>query len=448
MPSIDALDDDSYAIITEDKCKEPIEGQDAPEMEARSDDTMTDVSVFDPWAISEGANADETKGEIVPDPTSLYSRWSSLRDRIQTQWQATPVQNEDEATVVVERATLVVAAKKGKLLEPEPHQPAAIIDPSKISAEDVPFLRASRMSVTLQTEAQDSTWGLGLEQADDKVRIKAMANMGLLERAPFQVGDILVSVNNRNCTNAEVALQELVTIDRGAPVTLLVENPQGSTNLVQALVRKSSPDDNLGIGFYVPADVQEQDIKIPLAVLESVDPNAAQVGDAEHAEETDARTEAVSITSAPVNDDPFGHLLKVNNIDPRGLLALSALSQGDIVVAINGTLCSHLKPEEATLLLFQSPDTVTITAMKPPAESDSLLQRWLRQAKRASTVGLGFVPTLPSIIRRRVAQGLDEGVRDGTEEEKKRDGTDSDNTTEIADRNSTLANEVTRADDA
>jgi C-terminal processing protease CtpA/Prc len=225
-----------------------------------------------------------------------------------------------------------------------------------------------------------------MDQNGDKVEIKVITGTGLLKHAPFQVGDFLVSVNNQKCTSAEKTIQDLVKMEAGIPITLLVETPHGNPNLVQAMVRKPSSDANLGIGFYVPAE--------PVEVKKE-----------EEGEGENDPTVASETTQAPVSkesgtkrsDDPTANLLRINNIDANGLLSHSALSQGDLVMAINATPCSQMTADEATALLDQSDDSVTITAMKPPSQTSSRTQRWLRQLKRVGVaIGGGTVSAGPA----------------------------------------------------
>ena len=48
----------------------------------------------------------------------------------------------------------------------------------------------------------------------------------------------------------------------------------------------------------------------------------------------------------------FKKLLKINTIESNGLLAHSALSPGDLVLAINGFPCKS--PDEAAALILES----------------------------------------------------------------------------------------------
>jgi hypothetical protein len=218
-------------------------------------------------------------------------------------------------------------------------------------------LRASTISVTVVKETLDSKWGFGIALEDEnKVVIKKMTGDGLLEKAPFQMGDVLKTVNNQKCTNDEVTIQLLVKYEGGVPITLLVESPIGNPRVVQAMVRKPSPDSKIGIGFY--------------------------------------NTESENQT-----------LLQINHLAPNGLLAHSALSQGDLVLAINSTMCSQMKAEDAAALIANSDDdTITVVAMRPQYGESTRAQSFMRQAKRGAIalgggtlvgVGLIFIPTLP-----------------------------------------------------
>lgn len=397
--------------MSEGEIQPPAQGEKVTEPRtAEKDTTEYDEAAVDPWATSTLVPTDDSNEEKIGSQKTLGERWGSFQTRMQTQWQnrKAAAHNQDEAAVEVTRAddSNVSSSTKQERQGLSRFMPQASpeIDPRKMTTDDMASFRASKISVTLQKEAKDSKWGFGLEQKKEKVHIGVMAGMGLLEHAPFQVGDFLVAVNNQKCENAETTINELVDMDGGVPITLLVETPQGNPSLVQAMVRKPSAETHLGIGFYVPADLQEEDIQIEVPTDEST--TTASGSDGNQADSPDQQLAKPEVAVEPegiksttfVQDDPTSQLLKINNIDASGLLAHSALSQGDIVVAINATPCSQMKPEEAEKLLLQSDDTVTITAMKPPAEAGNRMQRWLRQAKRAgiaigggTMVGIGLV---------------------------------------------------------
>ena len=163
-------------------------------------------------------------------------------------------------------------------------------------------------------------------------------------------------------------------MEASIPVTSIVETPQGNHNLVQAMVRKPSSDQNLGIGFYIPAEpVEVKPVEVkPLENGEN-DPTATS---------EPIQPPVSNDASSKIANDPTSKLLRINNIDANGLLSHSALRQGDLVMAIAATPCSQMTADEASALLHQSDDSVTITAMKPPSQASSRTHWWLRQVRR------------------------------------------------------------------
>ena len=128
-------------------------------------------------------------------------------------------------------------------------------------------------------------------------------NVGLLSNAPINVGDVIKSINNQKCTNLEETRKLL--IESQGTITLFIETPRGNPSLVQVMVTKPTKDAMVGIGFF-----------------------------------NIFRRHATS-------------LLEINHISPDGLLSQSLLNQGYLVLAINGTPCSHLKALEAAELIKQ-----------------------------------------------------------------------------------------------
>jgi hypothetical protein len=199
-------------------------------------------------------------------------------------------------------------------------------------------MRAAKISVTVVKPSKDSKWGFGIvqdENNDQVVQIKAMTDKGLLRNCPFQEGDILRTVNNKKCLKGEVTIDKLVNYDGGIPVTLIAESPNGNSKLVQAMTRKPHSESMIGIGFY----------------------NIEHEGSS---------------------------LLIINHLAPTGLLAYSSLSQGDLVISINGVPCSRMISEEAAEMIQDSGSTVTIVAMRSAALHEELNPSFTqRLAKRA-----------------------------------------------------------------
>ena len=246
--------------------------------------------------------------------------------------------------------------------------------PTKVKLSDLEYqsLRASIISATVTRQPRQK-WGFALKQKGHRVIISAMTNNGLLQHAPFQVGDTLLTVNNRKCLNEKEttkALQEMV-----GSITLVVQTPKGNSNLVQAVVTRPSPNSLIGIGLH--------------------NKNTANTS-----------------------------LLHINHLDSSGLFAYSALSQGDLVLFINMAPCSSMPAGQAANVMRNSQEPfVNIVAMKPHVLDESAsnatavaaasaangtgptrTQRFLRGARRGAVavgggtmvgIGLIFIPTLP-----------------------------------------------------
>jgi hypothetical protein len=216
-------------------------------------------------------------------------------------------------------------------------------------------LRAARISVTVVKDESNS-YGLGLVQVPRKknmVKIDALVNEGLISESPLRVGDILKAVNNKVVTEHRPVMLQLMNID--GPVTITVETPtpHGNPAVVQAFCRKPTPETLLGISFSVTEHCTTQN---------------ELCGDL-------SGTQEVTTTK----------LLKINTIESYGLLAHSALSPGDLVLAINGFPCKS--PDEAVALILESSFTVNILALNPKLAQEhcgpTRTQRWMRGAKRA-----------------------------------------------------------------
>jgi C-terminal processing protease CtpA/Prc len=214
-------------------------------------------------------------------------------------------------------------------------------------------LRAARISVTVVKDESNS-YGLGLVQVPRKknmVKIDALVNEGLLSESPLRVGDIIKTVNNKAVTEHRPVMLQLMNID--GPVTITVETPtpHGNPAVVQAFCRKPTIETLVGISFSVTEHCTTQN------------------------ELCGAGTQEVTTTK----------LLKINTIESYGLLANSALSPGDLVLAINGVPCKS--PDEATALILESSFTVNILALNPKLAQEhcgpTRTQRWMRGAKRA-----------------------------------------------------------------
>jgi Putative transmembrane protein (PGPGW) len=283
---------------------------------------------------SDGFNQEDatSTNEGTPTAQTFSQQFSNLRKRMSERRAGTTA----SATLASEAA----ATKAAK--EEQAKQPSAVEkEMEKLQEADLDSMRASQISVTIVKDATES-YGFALVQDEENmkacVKIDLLVENGLLNQSPLKVGDTLKTVNNKKVTNCDKVMEDLLAME--GPVTLVVETPKGNPSLVQAFCRKPSKESKVGIGFHI----------------------------LEHGDHK---------------------LLQINHLDSNGLLSHSALSQGDIVLAINDIPCAEKSPGEAAALILESTSTVTIVALNPRLASrqhgGSLgprAQKWMRGAKR------------------------------------------------------------------
>ena len=130
----------------------------------------------------------------------------------------------------------------------------------------------------------------------------------IMARTPFQVGDRLLSVNQKRCyvMDAKAVVQFMATLEGN--VTIVVHNDGGDPNLVESMITKPSLDHRCGLGL-------------------------ASTG---------------------------RHHLKISNIDADGLFFDTLLNVGDPVVSINGEECEICDAQDAGDLIQQAGIYITI----------------------------------------------------------------------------------------
>lgn len=240
--------------------------------------------------------------------------------------------------------------------------------PETMLEPDFDSLRAARISVTVVKDESNS-YGLGLAQVPQKnmVKIDALVNEGLLCKSPLREGDILKTVNNKVVVEYRPVMLQLMKIN--GRVTILVETPTPHANpaVVQAFCRKPTLKTLSGITFNV---IEHSTTQNELCRDLS-------------------GTQEVTITK----------LLQIESIESDGLFAHSALSPGDLALAINGIPCTNKTPKEATALILESLSTINILALNPKLAQEhcgpTRTQRWMRRARRAGiAVGGGTMGEL------------------------------------------------------
>ena len=132
----------------------------------------------------------------------------------------------------------------------------------------------------------------------------------LIARTPFQVGDRLLSVNQKRCyvMDAKDVVQFMATLE--GSITIVVHNEGGNPNFVESMITKPSPDHRCGLGL-------------------------ASSG-RQH--------------------------LKISSIDAGGLFFDTLLNVGDPVVSINGEECEICDAQDAGDMIARAGIYITIKA--------------------------------------------------------------------------------------
>lgn len=110
--------------------------------------------------------------------------------------------------------------------------------------------RAAFLSATVVKKRKSEALGLNFTESSDGVlRISSTILEGLFADAPFRTGDVLVSINKKNCKGLKRnRIDKLLRSTRGF-LTIVVENPKGDPKLVESMVVKPHPDYPTGLGL-------------------------------------------------------------------------------------------------------------------------------------------------------------------------------------------------------
>lgn len=132
----------------------------------------------------------------------------------------------------------------------------------------------------------------------------------LMAKTPFQVGDRLLSVNQKRCyvMDAKDVVQFMATLEGN--VTIVVHNDGGDPNLVESMITKPSLDHRCGLGLASTGRLH----------------------------------------------------LKISNIDADGLFFDTLLNVGDPVVSINGEECEICDAQDAGEIIARAGIYITIKA--------------------------------------------------------------------------------------
>lgn len=168
--------------------------------------------------------------------------------------------------------------------------------------------RAEYLSVSFYKKSPEQSLGFKLHRSAPQ--IASIYKGGLADTSPLAVGDKILSINNRDCSQMDSVqlckfLWQLV-----GTVTIVVHNEKGAPNLVTCMITKTCPEQMVGIGMK---------------------------GGPDH--------------------------LRLSSIDAEKLSAETILNVGDQILSINGQDTEHMEgAAEAANLIKLSPKCVTITA--------------------------------------------------------------------------------------
>ncbi|CAB9517702.1 expressed unknown protein [Seminavis robusta] len=176
--------------------------------------------------------------------------------------------------------------------------------------------RAAFLSATVMKPTTESKLGMGLKKGKDgSLQVSSLSNNPecLLSEAPFQTGDVLVSINNQSCTGMNLSAVGKLLKQTTGVLTVVVQNSTGDSTLVESMIRKPTPTSKTGLGVAHSA----------------------------------------------------GQQIKVSSINPKGPFAESLLSRRDTILSVNDVPCECLMgAREAANIIVSAETSVTVVAQR------------------------------------------------------------------------------------
>ncbi|CAB9517698.1 expressed unknown protein [Seminavis robusta] len=176
--------------------------------------------------------------------------------------------------------------------------------------------RAAFLSATVVKPSTESKLGMGLKKGKDgSLQVSSLSNNQecLLSEAPFQTGDVLVSINNQSCTGMNLSAVGKLLKQTTGVLTVVVQNSTGDPTLVESMIRKPTPTSKTGLGVAQAA----------------------------------------------------GQQIKVSSINPKGPFAESLLSRRDTILSVNDVPCECLMgATEAANIIVSAETSVTVVAQR------------------------------------------------------------------------------------
>jgi hypothetical protein len=180
-------------------------------------------------------------------------------------------------------------------------------DDDYFSSSPTTSRRAEYVSAAFHRPSSAIPFGLHLNK--DDLKIIYIDENSLAGDSPFQVGDKIFSINNKQCGNMTGdAVCQLLRSLFGI-VTIIVQNEGGSSDLVESMITKHSQRELSGLSLV-------------------------------------SRNNKLMVSSLAMGQK----------------FANSLINVGDQVVSINGISCEHLGPEEAAEIIKKAPKHVTVVA--------------------------------------------------------------------------------------
>jgi hypothetical protein len=172
----------------------------------------------------------------------------------------------------------------------------------------------SFVSVMVHKSNCDANLGISLKNLNDddgSLSIGRILHNGLLSKSPLCPGYKVLAINNNQCIKwSRNSALEYLSCTKGN-VTIVAQNPftGSSSYYAQAMAYKSSPRASIGVSFL---------------------------------------------------QNHGGTTLKIGNIGPESIFAISVLNSGDDIIAINHVPCQHMSPSVAVDIVKRTTDAVTI----------------------------------------------------------------------------------------
>uniref|UniRef100_A0A7S3L2C7 PDZ domain-containing protein n=1 Tax=Amphora coffeiformis TaxID=265554 RepID=A0A7S3L2C7_9STRA len=183
------------------------------------------------------------------------------------------------------------------------------VDIESPSSSTAPENRAEFLSATLHKPNPESK--LGITIAPDilgDIRITGLSESGSVQHSPLRVGDKLLSINGKNCSDMDNGVAGELLRSVAGTITIIVHNEGGSPHKVETMVEKAIPTANVGIGVH----------------------------------QTNVGT------------------LNVSKVAASGLFAHSLVNVGDRVIAVNHVDCRRMDTGTVIRMIRNAPKYVTL----------------------------------------------------------------------------------------